>query len=43
MICPQCKQDDGYKTLEDYRWWFSCVACGFRCLMKNYRASFKNN
>ena len=40
MKCPQCKKDEGEKSLRDFKWWFDCYACLFSCPMKIYRSLF---
>ena len=34
MICPQCKTNNAYKTLEQGRYFVTCVYCGLHTLLK---------
>lgn len=43
LKCPKCGSGHGYKTLEDFRWWFECTECQYRILMMYYRDEFEKS
>ena len=43
MQCPQCHNNQGYKSLSDYVNWFNCPVCGFICYMKHWKQMLFNS